>query len=714
MVKHFLILFLALNFLGGDICPAQKINRKAVVNRHKVIITKVDTLASLTVGNGQFAFTVDATGLQSFPEYYAHGIPLGTQSEWGWHSFPNKANFKFSETLKVYNFNKTNSLYAVQSKNMSDRSKQAVDYFRQNPHRLQLGNIGLEIQKKNGSAVTPQDLQEVHQELNLWTGEITSTFKIEGTAVKVITYADAVKDAVAIKISSDLLKEGHIKIKLKFPYPTDQFTDVGTNYKNTSAHQTNFTQPTATSVVFNRKLDQDNYFVSACWTKKAAIKKVAEHYYTLTPAADTSFEATVQFSPTKPVSQLSQFLSVKNSSNTSWANYWNSGAAVDFAGSTDSRAFELERRIILSQYLERVQCAGSFPPQETGLTYNSWFGKPHMEMYWWHAAHYALWGRPEFLEKSMQWYFDAFEGAKEIAKRQGYKGVRWQKMTDHEGGEAPSSVGSFLIWQQPHVIYLAELLYRNHRSKTVLQKYQKLIFATADFMASFAQYDQASKHYNLGKGIIPAQECFDPATTFNSPYELAYWKWTLQTAQNWRKRAGLQPDKNWQNVIDKIAQLAQKDGVYQAAESVEDSYSPKSKYTIDHPAVLAALSTLPQQNGFVDTAVMHRTYDLIEKVWHWEQTWGWDFPMIAMTATRLNQPEAAIDMLFKNVTTNTYLVNGHNYQDKRLTLYLPGNGSLLAAIALMCAGYDGNKISNPGFPKNGKWQVKWEGFKPSP
>ncbi|RZK63710.1 MAG: hypothetical protein EOO85_30825, partial [Pedobacter sp.] len=168
-----------------------KINRRELVQRHNVVNRGTDSLSSLSVGNGRFAFTVDATGLQTFPRHYDKGIPLGTQSEWGWHSFPNKENFKFSETLEPYNFNKTNSLYAVQSKTMSERSKQAVDYFRQNPHRLQLGNVGLEIQKKDGSIVTPQDLLEIHQELNLWTGAITSTFKIEGVLVKVITCANA-------------------------------------------------------------------------------------------------------------------------------------------------------------------------------------------------------------------------------------------------------------------------------------------------------------------------------------------------------------------------------------------------------------------------------------------------------------------------------------------------------------------------------------------
>ena len=689
-----------------------QIDRKAVVSRHNVIVKSIDTLSSLTVGNGKFAYTVDVTGLQSFPEFYAKGVPLGTQSEWGWHTFPNPENLKFSETLKPYDFNgKADRLYSVQI-NEPARNKNAVGYFRENPARLQLGNVGLEILKGDGSVARPQDLQNIHQELNLWTGEISSKFSVEGIPVKVLTTADSDNDIIAVRITSELLKQKRIKIRFRFPYPSNQFTDVGTNYKNSTAHETTLKQ-TGSSAVFTRKLDNDKYFVSAKWTAKATMNKTAEHDFNLLPDIQNDFEISVAFSSANELSGLPGFLEIEKSSQAGWNKFWLSGAAIDLAGSKDPRAKELERRIVLSQYLTRVQCAGNFPPQETGLTYNSWYGKPHMEMYWWHAAHYALWGRTELLEKGIQWYFDVYDGAKGIAERQGYKGVRWQKMTDHEGVESPSSVGSFLIWQQPHVIYLAELIYRNNPSKKVLEKYQKLIFGSADFMASFAHLDPKTQKYNLGKGIIPAQECYNPLETFNSPYELAYWKWALQVAQKWRERSGLKPDKDWQEVIDKIAPLAQHDGVYKAAESVGDSYSPASKYTIDHPAVLAALSTLPA-NGVVDTAVMQRTYETIEKVWHWERTWGWDFPMIAMTATRLNKPENAIDALFKNIQTNTYLPNGHNFQDKRLTIYLPGNGGLLAAVALMCAGSDDHKIKNPGFPENGKWSVKWEGLKPQP
>lgn len=709
MNKHSLTILLAVLIFQNNFCSAQKINRQEVVERHRVIVSEIDTLASLTVGNGKFAFTVDATGLQSFPEYYTNGVPLGTQSEWGWHKFINKQGYKFSETLKETNFNGNDKgLYAVQIK--TGRGKNAADYFRENPSRLQLGNIGLELYKKDGSIALPTDLKNIHQTLNVYTGEIVSSFTVEGSLVKVITNAHASKDIIAAKINSTLLKDQRIKIKFRFPYPTNAFADMGTNYASASAHSTTLESSYRTAI-FSRTLDNDHYYVSANWNEEAQVSKVAEHIYTLLPTTDTSFEIAVSFSKNKSPQQLLNFAAVATSSINGWKTFWQSGAAIDFAGSTDERANELERRIILSQYLTRVQCAGNFPPQETGLTYNSWYGRPHMEMYWWHSAHFAFWGRTALMEKSMQWYFKAFEGAKIIAKRQGFEGVRWQKMSDNEGGESPSNVGSFLLWQQPHIIYQAELLYKNNPSKQTLQKYQQLIFETANFMASYARLNPVTGKYDLGKGFIPAQECFNPAETFNAPYELAYWKWALQVAQTWRTRLGLPINKKWQNIIEQIAPMAQKDGVYQAAESVSDSYSAKSNYTIDHPAVLAALSTIPQ-NGYVDTAVMHRTFNMVEQAWHWEHTWGWDFPLVAMTATRLNLPNEAIDALFKNIQTNTYLINGHNYQNKRLTLYLPGNGGLLSAIALMCAGYEGNTIENPGFPKNGKWKIKWEGLKP--
>ena len=112
--------------------------------------------------------------------------------------------------------------------------------------------------------------------------------------------------------------------------------------------------------------------------------------------------------------------------------------------------------------------------------------------------------------------------------------------------------------------------------------------------------------------------------------------------------------------------------------------------------------------------VMQNTLTWIWDNWNWDKTWGWDYPMVAMNAARMGDPQKAVDALLMDKRTNTYLVSGHNYQDQRLRLYLPGNGGLLTALAMMCAGWDGCNEPNPGFPKDGTWDVRWEGLLPLP
>jgi len=38
------------------------------------------------------------------------------------------------------------------------------------------------------------------------------------------------------------------------------------------------------------------------------------------------------------------------------------------------------------------------------------------------------------------------------------------------------------------------------------------------------------------------------------------------------------------------------------------------------------------------------------------------------------------------------------------------NGALLSAVALMAGGWDGETSPAPGFPKDGRWQVRSEGL----
>jgi hypothetical protein len=101
---------------------------------------------------------------------------------------------------------------------------------------------------------------------------------------------------------------------------------------------------------------------------------------------------------------------------------------------------------------------------------------------------------------------------------------------------------------------------------------------------------------------------------------------------------------------------------------------------------------------------MRRTLKKVFAEWQWADTWGWDFPMVAMTASSLNEAALAIDALFVESPKNTWLPNGHNWQRANLPLYLPGNGGLLLAVAHMARG--------SGFPRN--WDARVEEFPPLP
>lgn len=131
----------------------------------------------------------------------------------------------------------------------------------------------------------------------------------------------------------------------------------------------------------------------------------------------------------------------------------------------------------------------------------------------------------------------------------------------------------------------------------------------------------------------------------------------------------------------------------------------------------------------MDRETVVRTLDTVMTDWDWEtKIWGWDYPMIAMTATRLGRPDLAVDILLRDGPNNRYTSNGHCLQRSDVALakdasrearpeiavYLPANGAFLSAVALMIAGWNGNVDPYPGFPKDGTWNVKAEGWRPLP
>jgi len=695
----------AFNPGGPPLSARTPIDRHALVARHNVELTRFDPESPLTVGNGEFAFTVDATGLQTFPEAYEQTIPLGTLSQWGWHTSPNPDRWSI-DTFGFKTFDSHGR--AVGYADIPGERTPEIDWLRANPHRLHLGRIGFRLTRADGSAATPADLTDIRQTLDLWNGVITSRFRFDGQPVEVETVCHPALDAVSVRVASRLAGTGRIAVELRFPYGTGQATAA--DWSKPGAHSTVLSRPGAGEARFARKLDGDTYHAAARWWPGGSLTEAGPHAYVLTGAPGSEhLEFTVAFTREPMTDPVPVFDATRSAARAHWNGFWSTGGAIDLSDSTDPRWKELERRIVLSQYLTAIQCAGRFPPQETGLTFNSWEGKFHLEMHWWHAAHFALWDRLPLLERSLGYYESILPKAIAAAARQGYAGARWPKMTSPTGDESPSSVGPFLVWQQPHPIFYAELAYRQRRDRATLEKFRGIVFETAEFMASFPAWDAAGQRFVLGPPLQCAQETYPKDRTSNCAFELSYWAWGLQTAQAWRERLGLPREARWDAVLRGLAAPVIADGRYLFAETAPDTYT-NPRWATDHPSVVAALGVLP--GAGIDRAAMSRTFDWIWTHWNWPTTWGWDYPMMAMAAARLGKPDLAVDALLMDTPKNVYRANGHNHQRPGLTIYLPGNGALLYAVALMAAGWDGAPAGNaPGFPRDGRWVVRWEGLR---
>ncbi len=477
------------------------------------------------------------------------------------------------------------------------------------------------------------------------------------------------------------------------------------DWEQPASHQSKLIGQTRNRVELHRTLDSDEYFVAIAWFGQASFSPQQAHHFLLTPSKEIPrLEFIAAFSPRPLNKSLPSVTSSFAESGEHWKRFWTEGGAIELAESRDPRAPELERRIVLSQYLTAIQCAGTMPPQETGLTVNSWHGKFHLEMHWWHAAHFALWNRVLLLEKSLGWYDSILPSARDRAKSQGYTGARWPKMVGPEGRDSPSPVGPLLIWQEPHPIVFAELCYQAHPTRETLEHYRSIVFESAEFMASYAYFDPKTQRFVLGPPVIPAQENHPPRETWNPTFELAYWAYGLKIAQQWRERLGLKRNPDWDRVISNFSPLPVRDRVFLAHENCPNTYTDRN---FDHPSMLGALGMLPGDG--VDGETMRRTLHKVMKKWQWEKTWGWDYPLMAMTAARLGEPQLAIDALMMPTEKNRYLPNGHNWQRPNLPCYLPGNGGLLYAVAMMAAGWRGAPSSHaPGFPSDGSWRVRWE------
>lgn len=304
-------------------------------------------------------------------------------------------------------------------------------------------------------------------------------------------------------------------------------------------------------------------------------------------------------------------------------------------------------------------------------------------MRWWHQAHFALWGRPDLLDRSHAFYWELLENATSLATQQGFRGARWQKMLalanrynrsssisvpwlgeaagwsppvpgDEDGllllWESANGINPVLSWNQGPVIWLADAIRLALNAsqggaaaaQAAVARLAPLVFATADCIADIPFFNESSGFYEVGPPTLGAEEFGDFMKIRKPLWETVYHAYTLDVANEWRELLGLPRDAKYDAVAAGLGGLpldpAQSVPTYSfnaEASCCYNSSCPDGRFggrdqcspQGGHPSPAAVLGLL---NGRrfgdrygVDAATANNTVAAITYSWQWSNGGGW-------------------------------------------------------------------------------------------
>lgn len=616
--------------------------KREEVNLFDVIHDFMDTEHPLSVGNGNLAVTVDGIGTQTFYEEYQ--IPLISMSATCFVTDKHRPDL----VPQIYQAH----CHQVGYYTVSKGQEAAYQRLRAYPYKFHF--FLYELWNQDGK-LKLEDITQLEQRLDLYEGVITSRFEVGNKTLKTNCMVDEQAEVFRFEIEQ---AQG-MQIRILFPKSSCQAR--GSEYPSLDAftyehgHIVRFTERERFDAYLNTNMDVEV-------TEEAIILSIGDPnaYFEMAIHEPTRYQATRSFFDDVHARLLSS----------------------EESGFSPLECQELNRRMVLSIYLLKVNCCGSFPPAETGLTMNSWNSKFHLEMHPWHSLWLARYGLADRLIRQLDYYGTILEESKKRAQQQGYLGARFPKMTSFMGEDSPSNIGPLLLWQQPHFILMLDACYQATQDVSLLKRYESILDEEILFLESFV-YFKEDGFYHLDYPIIPAQECYDPLCTRDPIFEVEYVRFAFQKMIQIKKTMGKEVPQKWYDIIEHLVKPACNDSVYLACHDAQGLETYRS-FAYDHPLVLMPYSLFVSDR--IDPDKMKRTLNKVLESYQLKELWGWDFPMMALTALHLGMKKEAKDLLLLNTPKNDYRKNGHNRQGSRkdLPLYLPGNGAfLLAFIELM-------------------------------
>lgn len=588
--------------------------KKSDIIKYNLKFNHIDSKNPVTIGNGDFAITLDQTGSQSLYEIYKD-IPLSTMSNKNWF-YKDKKDIKPS-----YVDGKAYMLF-----NLDNDPNYQIN--RQYPFKYSFMQILL---YDNDKLIDINNIKDVKQELDLYKGIVTSSFNYKEKINKTISFIYQDHDEFNFKLQSD-----NLNLALKFNYPS--YTKNGYRL----------------DILPNVLVKEDRITLLYDDKNSLSFKLKSSSNYQIVENTlifdDNNVSFSLALDEIKEGKLLDEFWKCDN------------GIIIDNE--------ELVKKMVLSKYLLHVNSTGIYPPQESGLTYNCWNSKFHLEMHLIHSLWNIYNNHVGDLVKSFDYYLSIMPSSLKRASLNGYKGLRFPKMTGPDGEDSPSNIGPLLIWQAPHILFMLQEIYYLYNKENIIKKYEPLISGTIDFMISFLTLKDSK--YQMLDPLLEACESIPLDRCQNPSFELEYWRYTLERQPKIDTVLYGHQRYDYLDITSKIITPKEDDGIYLKTYGVIDKYDLYK----DHPTEGFLMSFF--KSKIVDKEKMVKTIDYILKNMDLSSYWGWDFPFLGLSLLNCGEIEKSIEVTQLNTINNQYLYNGYNTSPRDdLKAYLPGNGAFL-------------------------------------
>ena len=588
--------------------------KKSDIIKYNLKFNHIDSKNPVTIGNGDFAIALDQTGTQSLYEIYKD-IPLSTMSNKNWF-YKDKKDIKPS-----YVDGKAYMLF-----NLDNDPNYQIN--RQYPFKYSFMQILL---YDNDKLIDINNIKDVKQELDLYKGIVTSSFNYKEKINKTTSFIYQDHDEFNFKLQSD-----NLNLALKFNYPS--YTKNGYRL----------------DILPNVLVKEDRITLLYDDKNSLSFKLKSSSNYQIVENTlifdDNNVSFSLALDEIKEGKLLDEFWKCDN------------GIIIDNE--------ELVKKMVLSKYLLHVNSTGIYPPQESGLTYNCWNSKFHLEMHLIHSLWNIYNNHVGDLVKSFDYYLSIMPSSLKRASLNGYKGLRFPKMTGPDGEDSPSNIGPLLIWQAPHILFMLQEIYYLYNKENIIKKYEPLISGTIDFMISFLTLKDSK--YQMLDPLLEACESIPLDRCQNPSFELEYWRYTLERQPKIDTVLYGHQRYDYLDITSKIITPKEDDGIYLKTYGVIDKYDLYK----DHPTEGFLMSFF--KSKIVDKEKMVKTIDYILKNMDLSSYWGWDFPFLGLSLLNCGEIEKSIEVTQLNTINNQYLYNGYNTSPRDdLKAYLPGNGAFL-------------------------------------